>query len=147
MHKNRIWVGFLFAVAAISSLFLFKAGAALIHYYQKSEEIPVKIENIFISEIKKGTYGILADFTYAFKEVDYTGQKLIAGPYPNLWAAESGIKRISKEGRTVWVDPKNHETAVFVKKFPFKQILSATILLGITFYFFSLGLVYGRRQS
>lgn len=146
MHKNKVWIGFLLIIAAISLIFLFKAGVALIQYYKKSEEVPVKIENIFVSELKKGMYGVLADFTYQFKDEEFKGRKLIAGPYQNVWAAESGIKKISNEGRSIWVDPNNHETATFIKKFPFKSIFSALILLGLTLYFFSLGLVYGRRE-
>ncbi|MFZ0565258.1 MAG: hypothetical protein WAM28_03650 [Chlamydiales bacterium] len=147
MHRNAAWIAFLLIVVTISLWFVVKAGSDLLHYARMNMQTPATIEKWTIEELKNGEYRINAIFSFTFKNKNYQEKGQVGGRYPNPWAAEQALARFSKKNWMAWVDPKSPSKALLEKKFPYKTALSASVLLGLTIYFFCLGFYVGKEND
>jgi len=146
MHQNTVWFGFLIIVITITLWFTGKATYELVSYYRLSNQAPITIEKQTIKEDKSNQFVVTTQFSFAYNGECFNGIGNIGDQYPNFWAAEQVLGRLSKKTWTAWFNPKHPSKAVLEKKFPYKSIFSAAILFALVLYFFYLG-IYARFNN
>lgn len=147
MHKNVLWIAFLFLIVGFGLWFVVKAGYDLIRYYQFSAQIPTQIEKWEVKELEANKYVIIASYSYEYQGIYYQATGQIGTIYPNPWAARRGLERFETQNWQAWLNPKAPQAAVLEKTFPYKAAISAAILLGIVVYFICLGLYVGIKHE
>ncbi|MCC5831623.1 MAG: DUF3592 domain-containing protein [Chlamydiales bacterium] len=147
MHKNAIWVAFLLIVMGFGIWFVVKAGYELIHYYQLSAQIPVKIEKWEVKEQEANKYIIEAFYAYEFEGKNYRNRGRVGSTYPNPWAANRARDQFEEERWYAWINPQMPQNALLEKKFPYRAAVSAVVLLGLVIYFICLGLYVGVKNE
>ncbi len=144
--RNSIWFIFLLAMASLFSWFAFRAVPALTHYFKLNRETEVAIVGWKVVQKAANRYVLSANFIFEFQGKEVHGESEIGPLYPNPWAAEKGLERWRGEKYKAWYSSSAPEKAVLEKRFPFKIVFSAAILLGVFLYFFLLGKVVERKR-
>jgi len=147
MQRNAIWIAFLILVFGFSIWFVVKAGYDLIHYYQLSQQAPVKIEKWEVQEQDANKYAIQVSYSYEYDGKNYQGSGLFGERYPNPWAANRALEKFETQTWNVWLNPKTPEKATFDRKFPYRATISAVVLIGLAIYFICLGLYVGVKNE
>lgn len=136
MGQKHLGMGFGILVICLSSWFIFKAGNPIFSYFKLQQQTTATIESLNI-ERKKDNFLLTANFLFEHAGNSYQGKGVLR-KYPNIWAAENGLKRCQTKSCQIWFNPKQPETAVLEKKFPYKPTISALLLLSIGIYFIAL---------
>jgi hypothetical protein len=139
MRRNTIWIALLLIVAFFALWFIFKAGYTLFSYYRLSVQVPVRIENWEVKEKQSDQFAVIAHFYFEYLGKTFQGESEVGGLYPNPWAANRAQKQFSDQHFSAWINPKNPQQALLEKKFPYKKVISAALLIGLLLYFFILG--------
>ena len=144
MNKNFLLPILCLLVMATLGIFAFKSIKQIYNYYLLSESATMQVKNWNIKQIGKNKYALIAEFTYMYKDKKFEAKAPLGRIYPNPWAAQDGIKRISCESFICWFSPKQVEKPSLTKKFPLNSFISSLVLAAILLYFCGLTL-YLRR--
>lgn len=140
MHRNQVFLGVLILVSFMTLWFVGKATNQLVHYFLLRQTVEARMLEWNIEQKSDNKFFIMGSFTFNYKGKDFQGKSQISDVYPNIWSAERRVKEISlKTHSTAWFNPHRPEKATLIKHFPFKPLLSACVLVGLSIYFFFLG--------
>lgn len=136
------------SIIACALLFFFLKNIKQIgHYYSLTASAPITINKFDVQQIKKNQYTLMAEFSYSYKNKEFTAKAPIQTNYPNPWAAAQGSNRCNGKNFVCWFSPDKANEPSLIKKFPLQPILSSCILAGILLYFCVLALYFRRSQK
>ncbi len=148
-QKKWLVIGFLILLGAVALGFLAQGAAALYRYSRFSCPVDALIQEWSLHEGKNAEYQLVATFIFEYQGLKTEARTLLPRVYPNRWAAEKALEQCIKGTHSLqaWIDPHKPNRAVLVRVFPWKKLLSATTVLFLLGYFFSLVLYVKRRQQ
>ncbi|MBS0624046.1 MAG: DUF3592 domain-containing protein [Verrucomicrobia bacterium] len=149
MHQNKIWLFFLSLIVIAMIAFSFCATQQVMHYRHLSLQVPAHVMRWDVQEEKADLYTIMAEYFFEYQGRTYSGYSKVTSSYKNPWSAQKALSGFQQRAWSVWVDPKHPMLSTLYKPFPYKSVLSASVLVGLVVYLAILGVVvggqYGRR--
>jgi hypothetical protein len=146
ISRTGIWYSLIVIVFLLALWFIVKAGLAIFSYYQLSVQVPAKISQWSVEEIKPDQFAVFSTYTFDYKGKAYQGKSKVGNFYPNPWAANRAKGHFVEERWFAWINPKYPDQNQIGKTFPYKKAISAAILIGLLIYFSFLAL-YVRMKN
>lgn len=146
MHKNRLWLIFLILFGLATAYYSAIGVHALTTYVRQSKAtVPLEVDWSY-RKIGSETYAPVATFAFAVDQSTVEGETQLSRPlFRNAMAADQVLEDLEKQSWQVWYNPAYPQQATVERRFPIKQALSATAMLGLFLYFIFLG-YYVRRM-
>ncbi len=149
MHRNPIWLSFLSGIILLTLFFSYQAVEKSWVWGNYNQKMEVRVLSWEIIQNKSGD--LEPELRYILPSE--TENKIITSRYKNKrfrneWAANQfldSVKNISTW--TVWIRPDYFDSAMLERNFPWKSVIYASLLLGLTIYFFWLGAYVVKLQS
>jgi hypothetical protein len=138
MLRNAVWLTLLLIVALFGLWFIIGAGYSLYSYYQFSLRVPTTLEKWSVKEVKSDKFAVIAHYSFEYENKNYHATGQVGDFYPNPWAAKRAEEQLTHEKWPAWINPNNPNQSVLEKKFPYKKVISAAVLIGLFIYFFIL---------
>lgn len=148
MHKNRAWLAFL-TFMLFSALYF--CGIALwdlaIYRQQTHMAKPLSLRFNY-QEVGKEMYAPLVEYTFNEAGKIYEREESLRAPLArNEFAAQDMLEELKTKQWQIWYSPQAPNRATLQKHFPLKECLTAIALLGLLFYFLSLGFYVGGKAK
>ena len=139
MHKNPLWLCFLFALFSVTAWYSGKTAMEYYSYQALTEEVLIDKLTWSVLKESENTYHVQADYSYKVSEKDYQNTVVIESSLRNSWAAKQLIEANTKKTWHAYFPKNQPERSTIEKVFPLKGIMSSLILISIFFYFIWLG--------
>lgn len=140
MHQNIYWKAFLLFFLLVVIWFVGVACYQLFNYMTLNEHTTATSTQWHVKELSEEDFRIDVNYTFVASGVKHTGEMRMEGsPFLNQWAAEATIEENMNLPWEVWYSSRNPQHSTLQKYFPFKECLSAVLLLGVFIYFLCLG--------
>lgn len=147
MHKNRVWLLLLVAVAVVMLIFCGRAAADVYHYSRMSSKT-------LLSEIsweirQRGRLFIpYAHYRFEIDGQVYSGEESLDRAWQrNQWSAEKEIEKLQSYRWSVWYDADRPDVSTLDRSFPWRSVVYAALLIGLCSYFIGLGFYVGGLQN
>ena len=148
MHKNPLWILFLFFLTIITLWFVGRAFYLMYEYSLLQKNVPSKTIEWTIEKMSEEQFVPEASYTYEVDGKNYQGKGLlIENIYRNRWAAQEATKQFPQKPWLIWYDPSQIDHSSLQKTFPTKECIYAGVLSGILFYFIGLGYYVTRQRG
>jgi hypothetical protein len=148
MHKNPVWLAFLFLILLGTLSYTGKAFYHAYTYLKLSSETDAVTTSWSVQSDVEGDYTPYAHYTYVVKGTPYQGNTLFTeNGTANPLAAEDVIKELAATPHKVYYQPSDPSYSSLHKKFPLKECISAGVLWALALYFFWLGVYVANLTS
>lgn len=148
MHKNLLWQAFLAVIFVVAIWYSIVAIYRYNNYSKLTKQAPISSINWTIKAKSEEEFLLEADYTFNIGRRSFSGITLLENvPHRNLWAAEKAIKEFSERKWDVWYDPTDPKFSSLEKKFPLKEIISASFLWILSLYFLVIGFYVAKFKN
>ena len=148
MHRNPIWLTFLVLTSLFSFSYLGFASQAVYAYYRLDSSRTPLTFNAIVSKQNAESYYLTVK--YSFVANGQTYQAVDNSLYTGFWNAEAARRKAESlldEKPAVWFSASNPAISSLHKAFPYRLVLSASILLFLQIYLFCLGYYVAKRDK
>ncbi len=147
MHQNKIWVGMIALVVAITLWFGGKALWGVYNYYRVDQSVVGEVQSWSVAQVGSDRFVLRAVYGFQVGGELYEGESALPKLFfLNKLAAQQRMERLDKENWTVWYRSKNPQVSQIGRVFPYKQCVYAVILFGVLAYFILLGRMAARAD-
>ena len=148
-HSRQITWLFLVLLAAVAIAVAIYGTIALTrlqHYHQLDSTIPPTQISWQIKRVKSDRYHLEASYRYRVAGKEYRGNFKDKTRIRNRYAAEEMLRGYEERSWKLWYASQSPKRSTLQKSFPFKECLSAGLLLVVLIYFLGLG-IYLAKQT
>ena len=112
----------------------------LYRYYQLRCVVPVEHVKASVHQLGSNRYQVELDYLYQVNTHKYARhQKLKHSIYKNIWLANQEVESLEEGSIDVWYHPHKPQLGTVNKAFPYKRLLSTSVLYAVFLYFCFLG--------
>lgn len=148
MHKNIVWLCFLSLITGAVGWITLKALYLIYLYQSLNASVPAENLQWSVNQLSEDHFVPKASYTFMIDHHSYKGETSFKNDlYWNPGSAEDGLKVYANKEWTVWYSTGNPDYSSLQKNFPFKESISAIVLLILMFYFFGLGYYVAKRKE
>lgn len=147
MHKNAVWLYFLYTLGIIVFIYTCFTGWKLWQFYRLTERATPQEINWSIYQPSDDEYRMQADYSFESRGKQYKDRYILPEPkLYNIYAAEQVQKEVSQKKWNVWFAKNDEKHSQLIKKFPMKECIYTLILWGLLIYFILLGFYVSKQQ-
>ncbi len=147
-HRNPIWLIFLTLLVAIT---LGYTGKALYRWYGYAildASTTATAVEWSVKELSDDEFVPFGKYTYHVNGMEYKGEGALSKElYRNEWAVQEDLPKLAKKSWKVWYRASYPDQSALQKNFPFKECLSAGVLIALSLYFLGLGYYVFRLKT
>ncbi len=132
------WRGLFILTLGVAIYFLSFLIKEWFDYSKLRVQVPVKIEEWQVRELKNGKFAIAAKYSYEFQGKNLQGFTLFKKPlYLNDQAAIYDLRK-NEAVKSVWLNPKLPQESSLKREFPLYPMIRALLVFTVLGYFFYL---------
>lgn len=147
MYQNKLWIGMLALVVAITLWFGGKASWGVYNYLRVDQTAVGQVESLAIKQVGSDRFVLRAVYGFQAEGEFYEGESALPKLFfLNELAAKQRMERLDRENWTIWYRSKNPQVSQIGRVFPYKQCVYAVILVGVFGYFILLGRMAARAD-